>query len=89
MRSTYEDTAWMPCPYCDHLDYHLMRLPNLAPPTLVQRAEDQDEVVSRTANGSISVHYLPENRYDRDDERDFQMVRTCTSPSCGRSWGVL
>lgn len=64
-----------------------MRAPNPEPPVVLVRAEDQDEVIQRSFYGRVSVHYLPEDIYDRDDERGYETVRTCVK--CARDWGIV
>lgn len=81
---TFETIAH--CPYCDRIAVHYLRAPNLEPPTVVVTAEEQDEIISRSWDGRVAVHIIPMDKYDRDDEREFEVVRRCID--CGREWGV-
>lgn len=74
------------CPYCDQIGIHLLRAPNPEPPKVVVTADEQDEIIQRTFDGRIAVHIRPMDKYDRDDERDFEIVRICIQ--CRREWGV-
>lgn len=75
------------CPYCDQIGIHLLRAPNPEPPVVMVSAEEQDEIAMRTFDGRVWAHTIPMDKYDRDDERDFEIVRICVK--CQREWGVL
>lgn len=72
-------------PDCLSVDVHDIRLPNPEPPRVILAADAQDEILEMSANGAISVHYIPVDRYDRWDERGFEVVRICNE--CGYEWG--
>lgn len=78
---------WVECPYCDTVGLHLMRAPNPEPPRVVVTAAEQDEIITRSWDGRISVHFEPMDKYDRDDERSLETVRTCVE--CKREWGIV
>ena len=86
MRASSEAGPWVACPHCDHIGLHLMRAPNPDPPRAVVTAAEQEEIISRTWDGRVAVHCIPEDKYDRDDERGFETVRTCVK--CRKDWGI-
>lgn len=63
-----------------------MRAPNPDPPVVIISAEEQDEIISRSFDGRFAVHYIPEDKHDRDDERGYETVRTCVK--CRKDWGI-
>lgn len=80
---------WVECPYCGRVGLHYMRPPNPDPPVVTVTAEEQDEIIQSTFDGRIAVRYIPVDKYDRDDERGFEVVRVCVFEECGRTWGVV
>lgn len=87
MLTSTEASPWAACPYCGHVGLHPMRAPNPEPPVVASPAEEREETISRTWDGRVAVHYVPRDKYDRDDERGLETVRECTK--CLKAWGIL
>ena len=86
MKESTDLRAWTACPYCEHVGLHPMRAPNPDPPVLTVPADEQDEVIERSFDGRVAVHIIPMDKYDRDDERGYETVRTCVK--CRKDWGI-
>lgn len=87
MKSVAAFTAIEHCPYCKYIAVHDLRPPNLEPPKVILRGEDQEAVTAMSFNGLVSVVYIPEDLYDHEDERDFEVVKICVD--CSQEWGVM
>lgn len=87
MKISTDIRPWAKCPHCGTVGLHLMRAPNPDPPVLVLPAEEQDEVICRSWDGRVSVHHIPTDTFDREDERGLETVRECTK--CRKAWGIL
>lgn len=89
MHSTVDDSMWTTCPYCGHWDLHYIREPNLEPPILIVSAEEQERNEFRVWGGQSVMVIETKDEYDRDDERDFCLIRICTRQKCDKAWGVI
>lgn len=84
MNAGADFTAISRCPRCGHMAFHPLREANPDPPKEISRGTG--EVVEiRNAAGHLLITEVDGDKFDRWDERGYNVVRQCDE--CNGEWG--